>query len=429
MKPVLCICIMLLSQPQTYAAVASYMEIFDGLGLYESNNGSFIGLNEPDWNISGSANSELNSTGLSFDADPLPNNIESDGIRMTREVEGIGSFRMRLLMNDLVFGLPIENLVSYVSVNCLVDLDPGPGSSVFVSLYATETNLRMSATSSGPFGTEPHMSSLAVGSNSSLGSVTRLEVTFDASHIAVALYGAGDEPMTLLLPYDGATFPAGHSTSCSAGATATGSVSGVFRELSEFPLDAAPGDFSGNGILDVRDINLLMRHLTLYDFIFDLNTDEAVDFDDLAIWVHDIRVTHFGDSDLNGEFDSTDLVNVFQSGQYEDEVAENSTWSSGDWNGDREFTSSDLVVAFQDGGYEQGRKAILAIDSLVPEPRGLMMMLIGIVGGLLPLRPSSLSRRMLHADCCPQCLRATSWFSQAKMIRVQCDSLPMTNDK
>ncbi len=58
-----------------------------------------------------------------------------------------------------------------------------------------------------------------------------------------------------------------------------------------------------------------------------------------------------GDSNLDGIFDSRDLVLVFQAGQYEDAIAENAGWLEGDWNGDREFTSSDLVAAFQYGDY------------------------------------------------------------------------------
>jgi hypothetical protein len=59
-----------------------------------------------------------------------------------------------------------------------------------------------------------------------------------------------------------------------------------------------------------------------------------------------------GDSDGDGVFNSSDLVLVFQAGQYEDKVAGNSTWSSGDWNGDGEFDSQDLVFAFQVGSYQ-----------------------------------------------------------------------------
>ncbi len=59
-----------------------------------------------------------------------------------------------------------------------------------------------------------------------------------------------------------------------------------------------------------------------------------------------------GDSNLDGLFDSSDLVTIFQAGEYEDALQDNSTWAEGDWNGDREFTSEDLVLAFQAGSYE-----------------------------------------------------------------------------
>ena len=59
-----------------------------------------------------------------------------------------------------------------------------------------------------------------------------------------------------------------------------------------------------------------------------------------------------GDSDRDGDFDSSDLVLVFQAGQYEDDIEQNSSWTTGDWNGDREFDSADIVCAFQYGAYE-----------------------------------------------------------------------------
>ncbi|MEZ6116299.1 MAG: hypothetical protein R3C28_06970 [Pirellulaceae bacterium] len=58
-----------------------------------------------------------------------------------------------------------------------------------------------------------------------------------------------------------------------------------------------------------------------------------------------------GDSNHDGVFNSSDLVQVFQRGQYEDGVPNNSTFEDGDWNDDGEFDSSDLVFAFQQGGY------------------------------------------------------------------------------
>lgn len=58
--------------------------------------------------------------------------------------------------------------------------------------------------------------------------------------------------------------------------------------------------------------------------------------------------------DANGDriFNSDDLVALFQSGLYEDGVANNATFEAGDWNGDGEFTSADFVLAFQYGFFE-----------------------------------------------------------------------------
>ena len=61
-----------------------------------------------------------------------------------------------------------------------------------------------------------------------------------------------------------------------------------------------------------------------------------------------------GDANRDGQFNSRDLVLVFQAGEYEDNLIQNSTWADGDWNGDNEFDSADLVTAFQNGEYESG---------------------------------------------------------------------------
>ena len=75
--------------------------------------------------------------------------------------------------------------------------------------------------------------------------------------------------------------------------------------------------------------------------------------------------TYVGDVNLDLVFDSTDLVALFSSGEYEDGVPMNSTWTTGDWNGDGDFGTGDLSFAFQRGGYEQGPRASVAA---VPEP-------------------------------------------------------------
>jgi hypothetical protein len=92
--------------------------------------------------------------------------------------------------------------------------------------------------------------------------------------------------------------------------------------------------------------------------------------------VNDRIGTWIGDANLDGEFNSTDLVLVFQAGRYE--RLENSNWSQGDWNGDQLTNSSDLVAAFRDGGYEKGPRVTVAA---VPEPTSLMLttLIIGLV--------------------------------------------------
>ena len=82
-----------------------------------------------------------------------------------------------------------------------------------------------------------------------------------------------------------------------------------------------------------------------------------------------------GDANLDNEFNSGDLVQIFSSGLYEkDEMA---TWEQGDWTGDMRFGSGDLVAAFADGGYEIG--PLEQAPPAVPEPSALGMPLLGLV--------------------------------------------------
>jgi hypothetical protein len=85
-----------------------------------------------------------------------------------------------------------------------------------------------------------------------------------------------------------------------------------------------------------------------------------------------VRATLVGDVNLDNEFNSTDLVHVFQAGHYEDAVADNSTWVEGDWDGDGDFASGDLVVAFQTGAYEVGP----VNASAIPEPAGFSLLIM-----------------------------------------------------
>ena len=87
-----------------------------------------------------------------------------------------------------------------------------------------------------------------------------------------------------------------------------------------------------------------------------------------------IQTLYPGDANGDGAFDSSDMLQVFQMGEYEDSLPGNSTFAEGDWNGDREFDSSDMVLAFQTGLYEvtsqpSGNQLAAAVDWLFAHNR------------------------------------------------------------
>jgi formylglycine-generating enzyme required for sulfatase activity len=155
-----------------------------------------------------------------------------------------------------------------------------------------------------------------------------------------------------------------------------------FRLASVYVL---PGDVNQNGSLDEDDLNGLTQQVRdrSHDTWYDLTEDGHVDEADRETWVHDLKRTYFGDANLDGSFDSTDLVTAIQAGEYEDAVPLNSHWSTGDWNGDGEFTSVDLVVALADGGYEQGPRFVA---SAVPEPQSIMLLAASAIGAAIVSR-------------------------------------------
>ncbi|MCA9134589.1 MAG: hypothetical protein KDA45_15585, partial [Planctomycetales bacterium] len=151
----------------------------------------------------------------------------------------------------------------------------------------------------------------------------------------------------------------------------------MLGRLGEFAL---PGDFNGDFLLDAQDIDQLSLAVNAgsADAAYDLNGDGGVDAADRDYWITQLRQTVLGDADLDGSFTTSDLVVVFQAGEYEDEIAGNSGWATGDWSGDQEFGTTDMVAAFQAGAFEAGGAA--ATTAAVPEPAGMWGMLLGAAG-------------------------------------------------
>jgi hypothetical protein len=115
-----------------------------------------------------------------------------------------------------------------------------------------------------------------------------------------------------------------------------------------------------------------------------LGTPTITSFDQAQTWVFDAATGRvcldtcgglpsvIGDSNLDGVFDSGDLVTVFTAAKYD--TQQPATWEEGDWNQDMVFDSGDLVFAFANGDYQAG--AVAAI----PEPSSLVLTLLSVMG-------------------------------------------------
>jgi hypothetical protein len=156
-----------------------------------------------------------------------------------------------------------------------------------------------------------------------------------------------------------------------------------------------PGDFDASGALDAEDIDMLVARIRgapfsrnwLRDAAFDFNEDAIVDQTDHRIWVKDLKHTWYGDANLDGQFNSSDMVQVFAAAKYENDYSSIASWSEGDWNGDGEFDSTDMVTAFVDGGYEKGLRTDTVV---VPEPGPWLLLVMAVVSLLTVQRREGL---------------------------------------
>jgi hypothetical protein len=67
--------------------------------------------------------------------------------------------------------------------------------------------------------------------------------------------------------------------------------------------------------------------------------------------VGSVTIAQPGDSNLDGVFNSKDLIQILIAGEYEDDVPDNSDWIEGDWDNSGDFDSADFVYALANGKY------------------------------------------------------------------------------
>lgn len=147
-------------------------------------------------------------------------------------------------------------------------------------------------------------------------------------------------------------------------------------------VSSVAGDLDGDTLLSPSDADQWTTWISNQVEIpsLDFNQNGQLDFADRSLWLAQVARIYVGDAGFDGLFDGSDLIQVFQRGEYDDGQPQNSTWADGDWNGDGEFDSGDLVAAFADGGYEQGPRAAGPIVA-VPETSGPALVVLAFLVG------------------------------------------------
>lgn len=118
-------------------------------------------------------------------------------------------------------------------------------------------------------------------------------------------------------------------------------------------LNRLGGDHNQDGQFTDDDIDLMCLAVRSAndERQYDLNRDGNVDIKDYHKLIREVLKTGEGDANVDGIFNSEDLVQIFRAGEYDDELVGNSRWGTGDWTCDGEFDSGDLVAAFRTGTY------------------------------------------------------------------------------
>ncbi len=119
------------------------------------------------------------------------------------------------------------------------------------------------------------------------------------------------------------------------------------------------GDVDDNGVTNADDVRQFCHAVRANNPRYETTNDRRIDANDLWQFVADVFGGAPGDANLDGRFNSSDLLQVFVAGQYEDSHLNNADWATGDWDCDGEFTSSDLVAALRHGTYTPNAMATL----------------------------------------------------------------------
>ena len=139
------------------------------------------------------------------------------------------------------------------------------------------------------------------------------------------------------------------------------------------------GDFDFSGGYNAADVDLLNTQIPgtvpPVDPKFDVapfgSPDDIIDTNDRDTWIRTLVGSNYGDTDLDGDIDTSDLtisiINFTSAG------GTGKFWSDGDTDGDMDVDTLDLTTSIINF---TGAAAATAI----PEPGSLMLLTLGILG-------------------------------------------------
>ena len=148
--------------------------------------------------------------------------------------------------------------------------------------------------------------------------------------------------------------------------------------LGEFTIQLAAGDFNFDDQWDCTDVDELVEIIQTGSnrAEFDMNGDGIMDSQDLEIWLAQAGARNLvsgasflpGDANLDGSVDASDF-NIWN----ENRFSSGHGWCGGDFDGDGSTDGSDFNIWNEN-------KFTSADVTLVPEPGGMLLLLVGCVG-------------------------------------------------
>ena len=131
-----------------------------------------------------------------------------------------------------------------------------------------------------------------------------------------------------------------------------------------------PGDFTGDSLLDIDDLNRLTDEIRMIteDWRFDLDGSRSVNLGDRNFWVTEIKSTTFGDSNLDGDVNFLDFLALAEN------FGEAGDWDQGDFDGNGEVDFLDFLALAENFGES------VPAAAAVPEPTTSLLAAFGVLG-------------------------------------------------